>query len=216
MSEKIEVSIIEVKEEKEGLKLTVAPEDFSAVYEVNLFKQSYDRKEKKWHDDQEQYDQFIQNMKDFFEIELDVDPLADLEKALINRKIELYKRSETKLSFFEGIDIEKPANDLIGDIEKVTIERVDVYDAMARIIFKWVDGKYYAQNFRFGKWLDSLEKTIPNPAKRIKSEERFKKLTGVGFDDAQSLVGKEVQVEIVENSFKPNEEGLCEMKRIKK
>lgn len=216
MSEKVKVTIIEIEETKETLTLTTAPADYSVVYELSLGKMKFDRTAKKWNEDKESYERFIENMKEFFNIDLEADPLADLETLLVGREIEVFQRSAEKVSFWDGIDIDKPANDLIGDIETVEIIAVQVFESMARVIFKWVDGKNYAQNFRYGKWLDSLEKNIPNPAKRKKQDERFKKLTGVSFDDAQSLVGQMVKVEVVENSFDKNGDGLLEMKRIKK
>lgn len=216
MAEKVKVQIIEIEETQETLKLVTTLEDFSAIFDLTLSKMKFDRNAKKWNEDAETYERFVANVKEFLDIDLEADPMADLEAALVGRELEVYQRSAERVSFFDGIDIDKPDNSLIGDIEKVKIIAVQVFETKARIVFEWVDGKNYAQNFNYSNWIESLEKNIPNPAKRKKQEERFKKLTGHTFEDAQTaLVGKIVQVEIVENSFDKNGAGLCEMKRIK-
>lgn len=225
MAELVKVSVIAVEDEKETLKLTVLNEDQTAVFELSLGKMKYSKTDKKWSEDPETYDRFVENLKEVFVLEpatetteatiLELAPDSNFEDELLGKTLHVYQRKEDKVSFWDGLTIDKPANALVGDIEKVEIIAVQVFDTTTRIVFEWIDGNNYAQNFRYGNWIEALEKNIPNPAKRKKAEERFKKLTGVNFDDAQSLIGKVVQVEIKENSFNPDGDGVLEMKRIK-
>lgn len=225
MAELVKVNVIAVEDEKETLKITVLNEDGTAVFELSLGKMKYSKTDKKWSDDAETYERFVENLKEVFVLEpatetaeatvLELTPDSDFDAELVGKTLHVYQRTEDKVSFWDGLTVDKPENDLVGDIEQCEIIAVQVFDATARIVFKWSDGNNYAQNFRYGNWIESLEKNIPNPAKRKKAEARFKKLTGVNFDDAQSLVGKQVMVEIKENSFNPTGTGVLDMKKIK-
>lgn len=211
MSEKTKVTILEVEETSETLKLVTLNEDGTAVFEVSLGKMKYNKEAKVWSDDPETYEKYVENLAEFLQLAPDDD-----KEVLVGREIEVFQRSETKVSFFDGITIDKPANELIGELEKVPVEAVLVGDGRTTIVVKWTDGKLFGINFNYGNWIESIEKMLPNPAKRIKAEERFKKLTGKSFDNAQDLVGEEITVEIKENGLNPTGDGYCEMKKIKR
>lgn len=210
MAEQIKVQIIDVEETDETLKLTALNDDQTAVYELSLGKMKYNKSKKEWSDDSETMERYITNLDELLGLKPD-----DAKEVLIGREIDVFKRSEDKVSFFDGITVEKPTNDMIGDLEQVEIKQVQVFDTKARIIFEWSNGKNYAMNFNYGNWIESLEKMIPNPAKKAKAEERFKKLTGATFEQSELLVGKKVMCEIKENKMNPTGNGFCELKKFK-
>lgn len=211
MSEKMNVIVVEVKESKETLQLSVVNEDYSMAYDLSLGKMDYDKATKKWSDNPEKLEDYYKNLKEFLNLEPTDDPTV-----LEGTTIEVFKKGENKVSFFDSLDIQKIDNSLIGELEKVEIKHVLVGDSRTSIVVQWTDGNLYAQNFNYGKWIEALKKNIPNPAQRVKREAAFKDLTGVDFANAQSLVGLTVNAEIRENKLQPDGNALLEIKKIKK
>lgn len=126
--------------------------------------------------------------KEYFDLELD-----ELDKAIgVTKDVYVYDRFN---SLWEANIINKFTLDNVGEMFSTTISEVTVDDVAIKVAFEY-DGKKYEKGYKVAQWNDTLNRFVKNPILRTKSFEKFEKLFGVNPNDADSIIGKEIMVEV--------------------
>ena len=119
--------------------------------------------------------------------------ISDLEKAIgEKRDIYVYERFN---SLWEVQIVNKFTLDNVGEMFSTTIKDVVVDDVAIKVAFDY-EGKTYDKSYKIAQWNDTLNRFVKNPILRTKSFEKFEKLFGVNPNDADSIIGKEIMVEV--------------------
>ena len=188
MSELKKVIVVSIEDEEIALKMQVASEDYSAIYDVVSYKQAYDKDEGKWKDDAEATERHEKNLELIGGM-----PSVDDE-------ISLYVDEESGKAYFtEGSGYIRPEK------PKVTLKRLKGVPIVAiqdspkcRSVIVEHKGKYYAFNFNYGVWIESKGTFIMNKAKLIKQKARFEELfeeVELSWDDAIDVVAQRASAE---------------------
>lgn len=187
------LELLEVNEEEFTTTFTFLYAEFGEIREVTWFIGLYDKNTKKWKKDDNQADKYVNNVAEI----LNSTP-AHLQD-LIGQSFDVWDGE--KFSYlWEPVEISKFDADEAGQIYNATIVAVDEYEAKA-VIRVQVGEKMYVSNLNWGKWVQSLNKSLPDPHKKSKQLEKFKKKFHVDFDNRESLIGKNVMIEVEENTF---------------
>jgi hypothetical protein len=187
------LELLEVNEEEFTTTFTFLYAEFGEIREVTWFIGLYDKNTKKWKKDDNQADKYVNNVAEI----LNSTP-AHLQD-LIGQSFDVWDGE--KFSYlWEPVEISKFDADEAGQIYNATIVAVDEYEAKA-VIRVQLGEKMYVSNLNWGKWVQSLNKSLPDPHKKQKQLEKFKKKFHVDFDNRESLIGKNVMIEVEENTF---------------
>lgn len=195
--EKTSVVVLSVNNEDISVKISVAKEDYSAMYDLQLFKQEYDKDSKTWSNTEEatkRYEELVSELGGIPE-EDDV--------------IELYLNDSNGKAYVtppkSGGRIEKPELSL-KRLKQVPI--VDIKDsAKGRAVVVEHKGKRYAFNFNTGEYIQKINKFIPNQGKLIKAQERFNELfedVNVTWDNPELAIGLIVDCTVNKNALDPS------------
>ncbi|WZP34444.1 hypothetical protein [Enterococcus phage vB_Efm8_KEN21] len=193
---KTNMVVLSVEVEDISVKIQVATEDYSAVYDLQLFKQEYDKETKTWSTTEEatkRYEEYVNE-------------LGGLPKE--DDVIALFLNEETGKAYVtepKGFtQIEKPLVSL-KRLKHVPI--VEIKDsAKGRAVVVEHDGKYYSFNFNSGVYIEKLNKFIPNQAKLAKAKARFNELfedVNVTWDTADMAIGMVVDCVVNKNMLDP-------------
>lgn len=193
---KTNMVVLSVEVEDISVKIQVATEDYSAVYDLQLFKQEYDKETKTWSTTEEatkRYEEYVNE-------------LGGLPKE--DDVIALFLNEETGKAYVtepKGFtQIEKPLVSL-KRLKRVPI--VEIKDsAKGRAVVVEHDGKYYSFNFNSGVYIEKLNKFIPNQAKLAKAKARFNELfedVNVTWDTADMAIGMVVDCVVNKNMLDP-------------
>lgn len=193
---KTNMVVLSVEVEDISVKIQVATEDYSAVYDLQLFKQEYDKETKTWNTTEEatkRYEEYVNE-------------LGGLPKE--DDVIALFLNEETGKAYVtepKGFtQIEKPLVSL-KRLKKVPI--VEIKDsAKGRAVVVEHEGKHYSFNFNSGVYIEKLNKFIPNQAKLAKAKARFNELfedVNVTWDTADMAIGMVVDCAVNKNMLDP-------------
>ena len=166
--------------------LTFLDEEAGEIREVNFNKQVYDGGE--FVDDKDKAEKVESWSKEYFGLEF-----KDLSQAIGEKKdIYAYDRFN---SLFEVKIVEKFGEDMVGQI--ITGELVEIFDdgIGIKINFEY-DDKVYQTKMTYSDYLEVRKEWFVNPQKKDKQYNKFKEKFGVPFEEAESLIGLDVMVEI--------------------
>lgn len=168
--------------------LTFLDAERGEVRVINFNKEVYDPDKKKWITSEEKAEKVESWCQDSFGL-----TFADLEKA-VGTTHDVYCYDNFN-SLFEVEMVEKFTEDMVGQILQTTIEEITVDSLFIKIKYKW-DGKLYQSKQTLGQYVESMKKFFPDPIKKEKEYQKFQKKFGVPVEDAQSLIGHEIMVEV--------------------
>jgi len=187
------LELLEVNEEEFTTTFTFLYAEYGEIREVTWFIGLYDKNTKKWKKDDTQADKYVNNIAEI----LNSTP-AHLQD-LIGQSFDVWDGE--KFSYlWEPMEISKFGADDIEQIYNATIVAIEEYEAKG-VIRVQVGDKIYSSNMNWGKWVESLGKSLPDPHKKQKQLEKFKKKFHVDFNDRESLIGKNVMIEVEANTF---------------
>ncbi|MBL0992183.1 MAG: hypothetical protein JJO71_28925 [Escherichia coli] len=193
---KTKMVVLSVEVEDISVKIQVATEDYSAVYDLQLFKQEYDKETKTWNTTDEatkRYEEYVNELGGL--------PNEDdvIELFLNEEKGKAYVTEPKGFT-----QIEKPLASL-KRLKKVPI--VEIKDsAKGRAVVVEHEGKHYAFNFNSGVYIEKLNKFIPNQAKLAKAKVRFNELfedVNITWDNPELAIGLVVDCTVNKNALDP-------------
>ena len=188
MSELKKVIIVSAEEDDISVKLQVANEDYSAIYEAAVFKQTYDKDSKTWNDFTDEDTKGKERQAKALEM------LGGSFKNLEEKELEMYVDEETGKAYFEeGTAFKKIEKPLLSMKRLKQVPIVEIKDsAKGRAVIVEHDGKYYSFNFNSGVYIEKLNKFIPNKAELAKAKARFNVVfedVNVTWDTADMAIG---------------------------
>lgn len=194
----VEMEVVEVESDEVKLLVSVAPEDYSAIYELTLYKQTYDNKTEEWSEDAEVTKRYNESIE-----QLGGEPYA-------GQKLELYLDEEKGKAYLnppkEFLQAEKPKAKDDGKFWLgATIIEVRDNDKGRECLVDY-KGTVYSFTFTTGQWIKSKEKFILNPAKRAKQIEKFAKVfekVGATWEDYKAILGLKVNLQVKKNGLDP-------------
>lgn len=196
----VELEVLGVESDDIKLKLELAPEDYSCIYEMSLFKKNYDKKTEKWLDDPETNERYEESLT-----KIGGEPVE-------GSKLELYVNDDSGKAYIDPpkpfVKTEKPNAKDDGKLWLGAVI-VDVRDSDKgrEVIVKYKD-VLYSFAFTTGMWVKSKEKFILNKAREVKAKEKFKKVfEGVGnveWDSYEPIFGLKVNLTVKKNALDPN------------
>lgn len=171
---------------KKKVTLTFLDKKAEEIREVTFNKQSYNNGE--FIDDPEKEEKVNQWCQEYFE--LDFEKLEDA----IGRKKDIYAYERFN-SLFEVDIIEKFNKDLLGLIFETTIDSIEDTGIGIYINFKY-EGKKYRSKMMYSKYFPEDKKWYMNPIQKKRNYLRFEEKFQVPIEEKDSLIGKEIIVEI--------------------
>lgn len=193
---KTKMVVLSVEVEDISVKIQAAKEDYSAVYDLQLFKQEYDKETKTWSTTDEatkRYEEYVNE-------------LGGLPKE--DDVIELFLNEEKGKAYVtepKGFtQIEKPLVSL-KRLKKVKITEVKESPKGLSVIVEH-EGKHYAFNYNTGVWIDKLNKFLPNADKLAKAKARFAEDfedVNITWDNKELAVGLIVDCTVNKNALDP-------------
>lgn len=182
--------LIEVAYESEGKKavLTFLDEEKGEVLEVNFNKQTFENGA--YIDDEEK----AKKVDEWCEQEFETDFSSLTQK--IGTKKDIY-HYENFNSLWESEFAQKFTEDMVGDIITATITSVE--DNGKMIVIQYIEkdtDTLYKSNMSYSKYLEQRKEWFVDPVKKEKAFEKFKKKFGVDVKDGNTIVGKDVMVEV--------------------
>lgn len=193
---KTKMVVLSVDVEDISVKIQAAKEDYSAVYDLQLFKQEYDKETKTWSTTEEatkRYEEYVNE-------------LGGLPKE--DDVIELFLNEEKGKAYVtepKGFtQIEKPLVSL-KRLKKVKITEVKESPKGLSVIVEH-EGKHYAFNYNTGVWIDKLNKFLPNADKLAKAKARFAEDfedVNITWDNKELAVGLIVDCTVNKNALDP-------------
>lgn len=193
MENKIEnAQLIEVAYENDNKKviMTFLDSDEGEVREVNFNKQNYDNDAKKWVDDPDKAQKVADWSQKYFGT--DFDHISDN----IDNIYTIYAYP-TFNSMYPVEVIEKFTKDEVGDFFTTPIKEIKDDGNAIRIRFDYNE-QTHESKMTYGKYVESLKKWFPNPVAKAKKYDDFKDKFGVPVEKSDTLIGKDITVEIKE------------------
>jgi hypothetical protein len=182
--EQVKANVIEVTTDDVSTKLTLIIGD--VVAELGIFKQKYDADTKLWLDDSETAGRYEEQLE-----KLGVATADELQ----GKDIFVYY-NQGKATFY------KPKNkfglDQVDELLTGTVTGFeDDEDFKRYVLTVEIDGVAYSINIAYGKYIEALEKSLLDEAKKTRQIAKFKKIAGVDISkDGESLVGKTATVKV--------------------
>lgn len=198
MSELKKVIVVSAEQDEISVKLQVANEDYSAIYEAAVFKQTYDKESKTWNDFTDEDTKGKERLAKALEM------LGGSFNNLEDKELEMYIDEETGKAYFEeGTAYKKIDKPLVSLKRLKQVPIVEIKDsAKGRAVIVEHNGKYYSFNFNSGVYIEKLNKFIPNQAKLAKAKARFNELfedVNITWDTADMAIGMVVDCVVNKN-----------------
>lgn len=202
MQLKENLTLVQVdKEEKSVDLLFLDIEGDGCLYPVRFNKQSYDAEKGKFVDDPEKAKKVEEWCQQYFGLTFDtIGNAVDVKK-----DVYCYDKYN---SLWESDSIAKFEKEDKGKI--FTTEIKDIIDDGTCIKIRFEhNNNTYESNMRYSRWLEERKMFVVEPILKTKKYEQFEKKFGVGIDDKDEIIGKEIMVE-VQIAF--NKFPYCEIK----
>lgn len=204
MTEKKEVlpvalEVVGVEDDDIKTKIDLAPDDFSSIFELNMFKKNYDKDTEKWIDDEKTLSRYNENLELLGGIPAE------------GATIEVYINDETGKAYVTPpSEFERAEKPLASDAGKLWLGAVisGVRDsAKGREVLIDYKDVTYSTWFNTGQWLDSKQKFILNKSKRAKSITKFASMfeaVEASWDNYQPILGLKVNLNVRKNALDPS------------
>lgn len=185
-----QLDLVDVRFEDEGAKavLVFLDEDRGEIREVNFNTKIYDTDKKVFVPDGDKILKVEEWCDEYFG--LTYDTLAQA----IGTKHDVYAYDRFN-SLWESDVVSKFDDDMEGQIFEAEISDIIVDNVGIKIRFKY-EGKTYNTNMTYSDYMENLNKWFVNPQKKLKQEEKFKQKFHVPVEEADSLVGIKIMVEV--------------------
>ena len=183
-----DLELIEVNyaNDKKKVVLTFLDIENGEVLEVNFNKQAYI--DDQFVDDEEKENQVIEWCKEYFNTTFDKLP----SKIGVKKDVYRYDRFN---SLWEVMVVEKFTKDDEGKIIQTQIKAIEDDGKGIRIAFEH-DGKEYESKMMYAEYVETLKKWFTNPQKKARQKAKFEKKFGVPVVEADTLIGKDIIVEV--------------------
>lgn len=201
MAEKTKLVVVSVVNEDISVKIQGAKEDYSAIYDLQLFKQEYDKDTKTWSTNDETTKRFEEQV----ELLGGIPNEEDIIEVFVNEENGKAYVTEPK----EYTKVEKPS---AKDADKLymNMEIIEIKDSgKGREVIVNHKGTNYSFFFNTGVWLEKRNAYILNKAKQSKARERFDELfeeVGVTWDNPNLAIGLKVNATVKKNALDPKSE----------
>lgn len=187
------LEIVEVKEDDVALELLFFNETAGEVHTVRVKKQKYDEAKHTYVKDDETYQRYEETLADT----LKVAP-TDVE-SLVGQSFDVWDAGNY-CALWDSKTYSKFSEEDIGQILNADVVEIQVQDSKAVIVLD-VDGEQYASNINWGNWVQSLNKSLPDPQRREKQQAKFETKFGIKWDNRDELIGKTVLIEVRKNGM---------------
>lgn len=185
--------LVKVNFEDNTYKLIFFSEETKTLCTVKWNLQAYDKNNNCFVDSPEKAAQVEEWSKEYFGVDL-----SDIEKAIGTKKtIYCYEKfnslwiSESKFVRFEKFT-GKEKKSFQAVIKDVTVDNVGYH-----VSFEY-EGKLYERKFATSEWIDTptMRGFYESTEKKTKADEKFKEIFGVTIEDKETLIGKEILVQV--------------------
>lgn len=186
-AEVIDVQIIENK--RAEIKLYDAGEDCLRTVKFN--RQSWSKDANAFVDDPEKFQQCEEWAQTYFGCAFD-----DLPSAAIGQKKTVYVYDRF-CSLWEVEMTERPEKFTgpVKGIIKTSVAGIETDQVGIHIRYA-VDGQMHETVFKTAVWVDSLKRFIRDPEKEARARKKFEDTFGRPVEEAESLIGTEIQVQV--------------------
>lgn len=199
--EKTKLVVVSVDVEDISVKIQAATEDYSAIYDLQLFKQEYDKESKTWVEN----DETTKRYNEYVELLGGIPKEDDVIEVFVNE--ETGKAYVTEPKAFTKV--EKPSVKDAGKLYmNMTITEIKDSPKGREVIVDY-KGTNYSFSFNSGVWVQKVSKFIPNPAKLAKAKARFNELfedVNVTWDAPELAIGLKVNATVNKNALDPKSE----------
>lgn len=186
LRENLELVAVEYENDNKKAVMTFLDRERKEVRVVNFNKQSY--KDGKYVNDPEKENLVDEWCKTYFGVSFEKLP------GCVGTVHDIYTYP-TFNSLWEAEFVEKFTEDMEGQIYQTTWKGTVVDDNAIRIRFD-IDGKTYESKMNFGMYIESTKEWFVDPLKKQKAFEKFKDKFGVPVEEADTLIGHNLMVEV--------------------
>lgn len=157
---------------------------------VKFNKQSYDREQGKFVDDQEKAQKCEEWSQKYFGCSFDEVP----EQVGVSRDVYVY---DNFCSLWESEDTQraKKFDGPIKGIIKTQIENIYLDNVGIHVEYKYND-ELYESKYTTSEFIKDLKKWVRDPDREARAYKRFKEIYGVDFSQKDQLIGREIQVQV--------------------
>lgn len=198
---KTNLVVVSVDVEDISVKIQAATEDYSAIYDLQLFKQEYDKDSKTWVDNEETTKRY----NEYVELLGGIPKEDDTISVFVNE--ETGKAYVTEPKAFTKV--EKPSAKDAGKLYmNMTITEIKDSPKGREVIVDY-KGVNYSFAFNTGVWLEKRKQFILNKAKLTKAVVRFNELfedVNVKWDNPELAIGLKVNATVNKNALDPKSE----------
>ncbi len=182
------LELVDVNFDGEKAIMTFLDEKKGQVLDVNFNKQSYDSDSKKFVDDKEKSKKVDEWCKEYFDTTFKKLP----DCIGVKKDIYVYEKFN---SLWEVSEIKRFEVADEGEIFTTTIKSIEDDGIGIKISYDWNDAEYRT-NMGYSDYIKSSEKWYENPQKKARQFKKFEDKFGVPFEEKDTLIGKEIMVEI--------------------
>lgn len=199
MTEQIKLELLQVENDDATLKLQFAPADYSAIYDVALWKKDWDSDKKAAVANEETYAKYLENLDEFLGIK---DDEQETLETIVGKEFDVWE-SNGKVTLWKPMTLAKAPLDEVGALWSCEVVDIREYDTMIQVILETdeMPNEQLGVKFNWGTWVASKAISIPNPARKIKTATRFETLTGLKLENAKEFIGRSVMVEVKKNEL---------------
>lgn len=190
------LQLVEVEQTETGLELTFFYEEQGSIRQINLRNKKFDEKTKKYVADDETNERFMKNLETYFGVtEFNIEEIIEKN---VGKEFDIWE-SDNFCSLYEPKTLSKFDVDYIGQLLQADIVEFREYDSKTVVVIDY-DGSQYGVNINYGNYVKALGKSLPNPQKKHKQMENFKKKFHIDFENKDELVGTTVMIEVKANN----------------
>lgn len=188
LREQLEIIEVKFENDKKKVTFTFLDEEQGEVLDVSFNKQVYNEGKKEFVDDDEKAEKVDEWCEQYFKT-----PFNDLAK-VVGAKMDVYHydkfNSLWESEYPQKFDADRAGEILTGVITEIT-------DNGQKIQIKYtIDDVLYASNMAYSSYVEKLDKWFVDPVKKENQYKRFESKFGVPVEDKDSIVGKDIMIEI--------------------
>lgn len=183
-----DLELVNVEYNGKKAVMTFLDREAKAVRIVNFNQQVYDREKGGFIDSAEKAEQVEKWCQDYFGLSF-----ATLTNAIGTlHDVYVYENFN---SLWESEQVMKFSADMLGQIYQTSIESVDIDDYAIRVRYK-IDGQVYESKMSYGVYQEAMKEWFVDPLKKARQYDKFLTKFGVPVEEAQSIVGHPLMVEV--------------------
>lgn len=179
-------------------------DETNEIREVVFFKDNYNRETKKFEYNQEQFEKYTSNLKQYLNVTPDtvLDAIGKTFPVWSGEKYDYLWEPAEFYEFpigFKDQNFEAVIENIWYDESK---EGTSQEQTRVTFVLKLKDhGKLVKSNMNWGEWVPSLKRSFTNPRKKSTQMEKFAEKFGVTFQNRNEIIGKDVKIEVKSYNF---------------